>query len=221
MNRIVIRLWFTCPSFRSTSRPMDHNNNHQSNDETNSIKTSDVFSLQLIDKISMFLLSFSVHPQKISMKNRTRLPLQPSSQQISSILPSTKKQKSFRTSSSTRKKPFVLFFWRISFLQWTNVDQRTSDEIEEKFRRIVFVDERRVRKKLRQHRNRSLTNRISVENSNPTTNDVVPTKKTFISWISNGSDSFDKSIEKKTFDKKNFPRKFRQIRLEKRRWTTI
>jgi len=120
----------------STSRPMDHNNNHQSNDETNSIKT--------------------IHPQKISMKNRTRLPLQPSSQQISSILPSTKKQKfSDDEQTSTNEPP--------TKLKKNSDGSSSSTNVEEK--------------KLRQHRNRSLTNRISVENSNPTTNDVVPTKK--------------------------------------------
>jgi len=87
----------------TTQRSMDHNNNH-------SITTPIIREMQTDEKstdstiiknsitinhllIFIFIFIFLVHHNKNSIKNRTRLPLQPSTQQISSILPTTKKHK--------------------------------------------------------------------------------------------------------------------------------
>lgn len=133
------------------------------------------------------------------MKNRTRLPLQPSSQQISSILPSTKKQKF--SDEFVDEKIFVCFNEFVFFSEQTSTNEpptklkKNSDGSSSS----TNAEE----KKLRQHRNRSSTNRISVENSNPTTNDVVPTKKRSSAELATAA-----ILSTSQSRKKRLPRKF-------------
>ncbi|CAF4237713.1 unnamed protein product, partial [Adineta steineri] len=67
-------------------RPMDHNNNH-------SLTTPTIREIQTDEKLNDSTIIKNIHSNKNSIKNRTRLPLQPSTQQISSILPTSKKHK--------------------------------------------------------------------------------------------------------------------------------
>ena len=68
----------------TSQRPMDHNNNHHHHHH-HSITTPIVREMTIDEKLT--------DSNKHSAKNRTRLPLQPSTQQISSILPTSKKHK--------------------------------------------------------------------------------------------------------------------------------
>jgi hypothetical protein len=83
---------------------MDHNNNHhsittpiiremQTDEKANdSTMIKNCKSTKLLRLIRLFFI-FLVHHNRNIFKNRARLPLQPSTQQISSILPTTKKHK--------------------------------------------------------------------------------------------------------------------------------
>ena len=89
------------------SRSMDHNNNHsvttpivhemtieEKTIDSPTIKTSSIWKFQWKNKILFLIFPKNlVHTNKNSMKHRQRLPLQPSTQQISSISPSNKKHK--------------------------------------------------------------------------------------------------------------------------------
>lgn len=70
-------------STTTTQRSMDHNNNHHTT------TTPIVREMTIDEKLN----DSNSNQTKHSIKNRTRLPLQPSTQQISSILPTSKKHK--------------------------------------------------------------------------------------------------------------------------------
>ncbi|CAF1316352.1 unnamed protein product [Adineta ricciae] len=76
------------PSVRiaTTQRSMDHNNNNHT------ITTTTIRDIQTDEKLHDSALLRNIHHNKNSVKNRTRLPLQPSTQQISSVLPATAKK---------------------------------------------------------------------------------------------------------------------------------
>jgi hypothetical protein len=85
----------------TTQRSMDHNNNHSSStpiireiqtDEKLNDSTIIKNSKLIIKFFSSSIFIFLVHHNKNSFKNRTRLPLQPSTQQISSIFPTGAKK---------------------------------------------------------------------------------------------------------------------------------
>jgi hypothetical protein len=95
---------FSSVRISTTQRSMDHNNNHhsittpiiremQTDEKANdSTMIKNCKSTKLLRLIRLFFI-FLVHHNRNIFKNRARLPLQPSTQQISSILPTTKKHK--------------------------------------------------------------------------------------------------------------------------------
>ncbi|CAF1500722.1 unnamed protein product [Rotaria sp. Silwood1] len=90
INSVQLTNLYSTPSTvrisTTTQRSMDHNNNH-------SLTTPIIREIQTDEKINDSTIIKNIHHNKNSIKNRTRLPLQPSTQQISSILPPTKKHK--------------------------------------------------------------------------------------------------------------------------------
>jgi len=101
INSIQLTNFYSTPSsvrISTTQRSMDHNNNHSLTTPTiREIQTDESFiknsKLRKFFFSFLFLFSiFLVHHNRNSIKNRARLPLQPSTQQISSIFP-TKKHK--------------------------------------------------------------------------------------------------------------------------------
>jgi hypothetical protein len=69
----------------TTQRSMDYNNNHHQS----TITTPIIREMQTDEKINDLPTIKNLHHNKISTKNRTRLPLQPSTQQTSSTLTTT------------------------------------------------------------------------------------------------------------------------------------
>ncbi|CAF1291147.1 unnamed protein product [Adineta steineri] len=90
INSVQLTNFYSTPSSVRISttqqRPMDHNNNH-------SLTTPTIREIQTDEKLNDSTIIKNIHSNKNSIKNRTRLPLQPSTQQISSILPTSKKHK--------------------------------------------------------------------------------------------------------------------------------
>ncbi|CAF4194785.1 unnamed protein product [Rotaria sp. Silwood2] len=90
INSVQLTNFYSTPSSvrisTTTQRSMDHNNNH-------SVTTPIIREIQTDEKLPDSTIIKNIHHNKNSIKNRTRLPLQPSTQQISSILPPTKKHK--------------------------------------------------------------------------------------------------------------------------------
>ncbi|CAF0803844.1 unnamed protein product [Rotaria sordida] len=90
INSVQLTNFYSTPSSvrisTTTQRSMDYNNNH-------SITTPIIREIQTDEKFNDSTIIKNIHHNKNSIKNRTRLPLQPSTQQISSILPSIKKHK--------------------------------------------------------------------------------------------------------------------------------
>jgi hypothetical protein len=87
INSVQLTNFYSTPSsvrISTTQRSMDHNNNH-------SITTPIIREMQTDEKLNDSTIIKNIHHNKNSLKNRTRLPLQ--TQQISSILPTTKKHK--------------------------------------------------------------------------------------------------------------------------------
>ena len=114
INPVQLTNFYSTPSSvrLATARSMDHNNNlHHNNNHHHhhSITTPIVREMQLEEKsnesaviktsettnisnVVLFIPLVLVHQNKPSPKNRARLPLQPTTQQISSILPSAGKK---------------------------------------------------------------------------------------------------------------------------------
>lgn len=109
INPVQLTNFYSTPSSvrLATARSMDHNNNHhhhhsittpivremqleeKSNESSAVIKSSETTN---ISNVVVFIPIVLVHQNKASLKNRARLPLQPTTQQISSILPSAGKK---------------------------------------------------------------------------------------------------------------------------------
>ncbi|UJR30102.1 hypothetical protein I4U23_017643 [Adineta vaga] len=90
INSVQLSNFYPTPSsvrIATTQRSMDHNNNNN-----HSITTTTIRDIQTDDKLNDSTLMRNIHHNKTSIKNRTRLPLQPSTQQISSVLPTTTKK---------------------------------------------------------------------------------------------------------------------------------
>ena len=100
-----------------------------------------------------------VHPNKVSLKNRARLPLQPTTQQISSILPSAAKKHKLPEESVSLSPLEIISIdaARLSFSE----PALTSEPA----RKLRHYDSSSA-KKVRKSRHRSLP-KISVENATP------------------------------------------------------
>ncbi|CAF3366473.1 unnamed protein product [Rotaria socialis] len=143
----------------TTQRSMDHNNNHQST--TTTITTPIIREMQTDEKLIDSPTNKNFHPNKISTKNRTRLPLQPSTQQASSTLatmPTTiTASSSPPTTIRTPKKHKLI-----------EDEQINSGEPPNKLPHYEQLDSSINIKKLTNARNRPIS-KFSIENTTPTT----------------------------------------------------
>ncbi|CAF1091998.1 unnamed protein product [Rotaria magnacalcarata] len=134
----LTNFYSTPPSVRisttTTQRSMDYNNNH-------SVTTPIIREIQTDEKLNNSTIMRNIQHNKNSIKNRTRLPLQPSTQQISSILPPKK-----------HKLP--------------EDEQISSSEPPNKIAHYEQFDSSSNGKKVRKCRHKSLS-KISLENTTP------------------------------------------------------
>jgi hypothetical protein len=88
----------------TTQRSMDHNNNHHHHHHQSTITTPIIREMHTEEKMNDSTTIKHLHHNKFSTKNRTRLPLQPSTQQTSSTLTTTSTSIT-PSSSSTIRQP--------------------------------------------------------------------------------------------------------------------
>ncbi|CAF2635971.1 unnamed protein product [Rotaria sp. Silwood2] len=152
----------------TTQRSMDHNNNHHS---TTTITTPIIREMQTDEKLNDSTTTIknckSIHPNKISTKNRTRLPLQPTTQQSSSTLitttitpPSSSSSSSSSTTTTTIRQP--------KKHKLMEDEQINSTEPPNKVPHYEQLDSAINIKKFSNTRNRPLS-KFSIENTTPTT----------------------------------------------------
>ncbi|CAF2069875.1 unnamed protein product [Rotaria magnacalcarata] len=143
----------------TTQRSMDHNNNHQST--TTTITTPIIREMQTDEKLNDSSTNKNFHHNKISTKNRTRLPLQPSTQQASSTLATMSTTITASSSSTTTirtpKKHKLI-----------EDEQINSGEPPNKLPHYEQLDSSINIKKLNNARNRPIS-KFSIENTTPTT----------------------------------------------------
>ncbi|CAF3367285.1 unnamed protein product [Rotaria sp. Silwood1] len=144
----------------TTQRSMDHNNNHQST--TTTITTPIIREMQTDEKLNDSTTTIkNFHHNKISTKNRTRLPLQPSIQQSSSTLttiPITPSSSTTTTTTIRQPKKHKL----------NEDEQINSIEPPNKVPHYEQLDLSTNIKKFSNTRNRPLS-KFSIENTTPTT----------------------------------------------------
>ncbi|CAF1338565.1 unnamed protein product [Rotaria sordida] len=142
----------------TTQRSMDHNNNHQS---TTTITTPIIREMQTDEKLNDSTIIKNFHHNKISTKNRTRLPLQPSTQQSSSTLTTTiTPSSSSSTTTTTIRQP--------KKHKLIEDEQINSTEPPNKLSHYEQLDSPTNIKKFSNTRHRPLS-KFSIENTTPTT----------------------------------------------------
>ncbi|CAF1003570.1 unnamed protein product [Adineta ricciae] len=150
----------------TTQRSMDHNNNHQSTTAT--ITTPIIREMQIDEKSSDSNIIKNFHHNKMSTKNRTRLPLQPSAQQITptttSLLPSSSSSTSSPASSSSTITTTIRQPKKHKLI---DDDQLSSGEPPSKLPHCEQFDSSSNLKKLSNTRCRPLS-KFSIENTTPT-----------------------------------------------------
>jgi hypothetical protein len=179
---------FSSVRISTTQRSMDHNNNHHHH---HSITTPIIREMQTDEKANDSTIIKNLHPNRNSFKNHTRLPLQPSTQQISSILPTTKKHK------------------------LPDNEHTSLSEPPNKIPHYEQFDSSSNGKRIRKSRHRSLS-KISIENATPLnppsslissigvdTNEIILSKKRSSAEIAAAAILSSNHMRKKRVQRKN------------------
>ncbi|CAF0891935.1 unnamed protein product [Adineta steineri] len=165
----------------TTQRSMDHNNNHQS---TTTITTPIIREMQTDEKLNDSTIIKNLHHNKISTKNRTRLPLQPSTQQTTptttSIIPPS--SSSITTTTIRQPKRHKLI----------DNEQISSDEPPNKISHYEQLDSTSS-KKLSNSRNRPLS-KFSIENTTPQTSSSITIDTSGITKKRNSAETANAAI---------------------------
>ncbi|UJR16377.1 hypothetical protein I4U23_003280 [Adineta vaga] len=144
----------------TTQRSMDHNNNHQST--TTTITTPIIREMQTDEKLNDSTIIKNLHHNKMSTKNRTRLPLQPSTQQITpistTVLPASSSSSLSSATATTIRQP--------KKHKLIDDDPLSSSEPPSKLIHYEQFDSSSNLKKLSNSRNRPLS-KFSIENTTP------------------------------------------------------